>query len=180
MITEHRLLPHKMALYSNPPPTSPTIGPLYSVHSNQDTYQESSASLQQERTEIPSKFPQFHDGDVLILDGLGHSWKLHSQRLTQASPILAKLLKDTAPIHLTKNLREQGKTILWRLKMGEFAEDPSNLSLRTFRAMVSRSFLFLYVAMRLFLYFETVTRVCKFTISISAEVSTQIIYPVST
>jgi len=85
----------------------------------------------------PNAFPYFRDGDVLILSGVGTTWKLHSEALRTNSKVFKKLLDPNAAIRLSRKQREAGMTVKWTIEMVEFQENPADYRLRSFRLVVS-------------------------------------------
>ena len=83
------------------------------------------------------KFPQYADGDVLIISGAGQTWRLHSSYLIKYSKILAGLLDPNKAARVTRKQREAGRTIKWKLEMVEFTENPTDCRLRSFKLVVS-------------------------------------------
>ncbi|TVY45584.1 hypothetical protein LSUB1_G000942 [Lachnellula subtilissima] len=81
----------------------------------------------------PNVFPQYADGDVLIISGAGQTWRLHSSYLIKYSKILAGLLDPNKAARITRKQREVGMTIRWKLEMVEFTENPTDCRLRSFK-----------------------------------------------
>ncbi|KAM0715216.1 hypothetical protein Q7P37_009681 [Cladosporium fusiforme] len=62
-------------------------------------------------------FPQFNDGDVLIIITPSRRYKLHSAVLRRSSPTLATILDEEAAVELSKNARRKGVTTRFRLHL---------------------------------------------------------------
>lgn len=95
----------------------------------------------------PNGYPNFADGDVMIISPTGKTWKLHSTILINASSSLKNILAKLDPVHITKKNREDGVTIRWKLVMIEEPdaekEDPDGLKFKSFKAVVSYPILFM-------------------------------------
>jgi hypothetical protein len=95
----------------------------------------------------PNGYPNFADGDVMIISLTGKTWKLHSTILINASTSLKSILAKLDPVHITKKNREDGVTIRWKLVMIEEPdaeeEDPDGLKFKSFKAVVSCPILFM-------------------------------------
>ena len=64
-----------------------------------------------------SRFPQFADGDVLvILDGK-RIFKLHATILRNNSTGFKRLLQEEQGAKLTRRAKEEGNTVRWRLDL---------------------------------------------------------------
>lgn len=86
--------------------------------------------------DVPNAFPHYADGDVLVLSGVGPTWKLHSENLRK-SKVFDKLLDLNKAIRISRKNREDGMTIKWTIEMVEFQENPADYRLRSFRSVVS-------------------------------------------
>jgi hypothetical protein len=64
-------------------------------------------------------FPQFADGDVLIVITAARQYKLHSAILRRSSPILAALLDESPAIDLSRKAKNKGVTTGYRLHLDE-------------------------------------------------------------
>ena len=84
-----------------------------------------------------SEYPDFRDGDVLIMSPTDKTWKLHSTILTNASPVIKSILAKYPAAHITKSQREEGWTIKWKLAMIDEPDaehvDPDGLTFKTFK-----------------------------------------------
>jgi hypothetical protein len=84
-----------------------------------------------------SEYPDFRDGDVLIMSPTDKTWKLHSTILINASPVIKSILAKYPAAHITKSQREEGWTIKWKLAMidepGAEQVDPDGLIFKTFK-----------------------------------------------
>jgi len=90
-------------------------------------------------------YPQFADGDVLIVDGLGHNWKLHSTALANASRQFAQIFEDHEGRVITTKLKATGKLVRWKLEMIQSEEKP-DARFRSFRVVVSYPLLFVSIS----------------------------------
>jgi len=81
-------------------------------------------------------YPRFADGDVLIVDGLGHSWKLHSAALAHASRQFAQIFEEHEGHVIPTKLKTAGKLVRWKLEMIQWEEKP-DARFRSFRVVVS-------------------------------------------
>lgn len=84
-----------------------------------------------------SEYPDFRDGDVLIMSPTDKTWKLHSTILINASPVIKSILAKYPAAHITKSQREEGWTIKWKLAMIDEPDaehvDPDGLIFKTFK-----------------------------------------------
>ena len=64
-------------------------------------------------------FPEFADGDVLVVITAARRYKLHSAVLRRASPIFSALFDKYAGADLTSKMRRRGVTIKYRLHLTE-------------------------------------------------------------
>lgn len=74
-------------------------------------------TIQQASVSKPKSYPEFDDGDVIIISPTGRKWKLHSMILSNASPRLKELFTSTEPAKLSKKDQNDGKTVRWTLVM---------------------------------------------------------------
>lgn len=85
-------------------------------------------------------YPNFRDGDVLIISLTGKTWRLHSLILSNVSPVIKGILASQEPAHITKKQRAEGQTIKWKLEMIDEPDaeeaDPDGLKFKTFKAIV--------------------------------------------
>jgi hypothetical protein len=90
-----------------------------------------------------SEYPNFRDGDVLIISPTDKAWRLHSTILINASPVIKSILAKYPAAHTTKSQREEGLTIKWKLVMIDEPNaahvDPNRLTFKTFK-IVSQFF----------------------------------------
>jgi hypothetical protein len=86
---------------------------------------------------LPNAFPQYADGDVLIISGAGQTWRLHSSYLIKYSKVFASLLDPNKASHVTRKQRDAGMTIRWKLEVVEFRDNPTDCRLRSFKLVVS-------------------------------------------
>lgn len=88
----------------------------------------------------PDAYPNFRDGDVLIISPTGKTWRLHNLILSNASPVIKGILASQEPIHITKRQRAEGQTIKWKLGMIDEPDaeeaDPDGLKFKTFKPIV--------------------------------------------
>jgi hypothetical protein len=89
----------------------------------------------------PGGYPQFSDGDVLIISGTGRSWKLHSSALRNASKKFRAMFDEHEPRRITKKVKDDGKTIKWKLEMVPWDDKEDDTRFRSFRIIVSHLFL---------------------------------------
>jgi hypothetical protein len=84
-----------------------------------------------------SEYPDFRDGDVLIMSPTDKTWKLHSTILTNASPVIKSILAKYPAAHITKSQREEGWTIKWKLAMIDEPDaehvDPDGIIFKAFK-----------------------------------------------
>ncbi|RDW66719.1 hypothetical protein BP5796_09468 [Coleophoma crateriformis] len=67
--------------------------------------------------EARSEYPNFTDGDIIIVSTAGtRTWKLHSSILRRVSERFNEIISKQAPRRLTKNQKD-GRTVLWKLRM---------------------------------------------------------------
>ena len=85
----------------------------------------------------PGGFPNFSDGDVLIVSGTGISWKLHSATLRNVSKKFRTMFNQHDARHITKKKREEGKTIKWKIEMIPWDDKADDNRFRSFRVLVS-------------------------------------------
>lgn len=89
----------------------------------------------------PSIYPNFRDGDVIIVSPTGKVWKLHSIILSKASPKLNEIFKNTPAIHVTKRMMEEGNAVKWKIELGPEPRaqelDPQGLRFMAFNRVVS-------------------------------------------
>lgn len=64
-----------------------------------------------------NNFPEFADGDVLVVITAARRYKLHSTVLRRSSPTLAALLNQLAPAELKSSARKRGTTTKYRLHL---------------------------------------------------------------
>lgn len=64
-------------------------------------------------------FPEFTDGDVLIIITSARRYKLHSSVLRRSSPTLVSLLDEAPAADLSSKARKKGVTIRYRLHLVE-------------------------------------------------------------
>jgi hypothetical protein len=67
-------------------------------------------------------FPEFADGDVLVVITAARRYKLHSAVLRRASPIFSALFDKYAGADLTSKMKRRGVTIKYRLHLTENPE----------------------------------------------------------
>jgi hypothetical protein len=79
------------------------------------------------------EFPSFADGDVTISTADGRVWKLHSFFLRRNSSLFERLIANAQPIILTKKMRDERKTVLYRFTMEVLAEN-SRVAIFTLKA----------------------------------------------
>ncbi|TAQ84521.1 hypothetical protein B7494_g7162 [Chlorociboria aeruginascens] len=82
-----------------------------------------------------SAFPQFRDGDVLIMSATGKSWKLHSTILINASTQFKGLLTNFPERPIPKRQRTEEKTVKWWLRMVPYVKDRTDERFRSFEAV---------------------------------------------
>jgi hypothetical protein len=63
------------------------------------------------------QYPEFQDGDVLIMAPTGKTWKLHSFYLRNSSKVFRSIFDQNSPKHLTRKEKDDGRTIQWRFQM---------------------------------------------------------------
>lgn len=64
-----------------------------------------------------NEFPQFADGDVLIVISTTRRYKLHSATLRRSSPTFVALLDEEAAADLSKAVQKKGVTTRYRLHL---------------------------------------------------------------
>lgn len=62
-------------------------------------------------------FPEFADGDVLIVISAARRYKLHSTVLRRASPTVSALFDKNAASELSSKMKRRGVTIKYRLHL---------------------------------------------------------------
>jgi hypothetical protein len=68
-------------------------------------------------------FPQFADGDVLIVITAARQYKLHSAILRRSSPVLAALFDESPAVDLSRKAKNKGITTRYRLHLAENEDD---------------------------------------------------------
>lgn len=69
-----------------------------------------------------NNFPDFTDGDVLIIITSARRYKLHSSVLRRSSPTLVSLLDEAPAADLSSKARKKGTTVRYRLHLDENEE----------------------------------------------------------
>ena len=64
---------------------------------------------------MDSKFPKFHDGDVMIVLSGGRVYQLHANILRHSSELFARLLPEEHGVTLSSKAKREGMTIRYRL-----------------------------------------------------------------
>jgi hypothetical protein len=64
-------------------------------------------------------FPEFADGDVLVVVTGARRYKLHSTVLRRSSPTFAALLDEVAAADLSSKVKKRGMTVKYRLHLGD-------------------------------------------------------------
>lgn len=67
-------------------------------------------------------FPEFADGDVLVVITAARRYKLHSSVLRRASPTISALLDQNAASELSSKLKRRGMTTKYRLQLTDIPE----------------------------------------------------------
>jgi hypothetical protein len=67
-------------------------------------------------------FPEFPDGDVLVVITAARRYKLHSAVLRRCSPTFSALLDGVAAADLSSKVRRRGVTTKYRLHLGDNPE----------------------------------------------------------
>jgi len=62
-------------------------------------------------------FPEFADGDVLVVITAARRYKLHSTVLRRSSPTFATLLDEVAAADLSSKVKKRGMTVKYRLHL---------------------------------------------------------------
>ena len=70
-----------------------------------------------------NSFPQFADGDVLVIITAARRYKLHSNILRRASPTISALLDQNAASELSSKMKRRGITIKYRLHLTDIPEE---------------------------------------------------------
>lgn len=62
-------------------------------------------------------FPQYSDGDVLIVIRPGLQYQLHSHNLCSNSDVFQKLLTEDSAANLAPKIRKNGNKTRWRVEL---------------------------------------------------------------
>jgi hypothetical protein len=115
----------------------PVTSIIQQASPQQPSIQQAATPIGQQACAQFSEYPNFRDGDVLIISPTDKTWRLHSTILINASPVIKSILAKYPAAHITKSQREEGLTIKWKLVMIDEPDaahiDPDGLTFKTFK-----------------------------------------------